>query len=276
MSVFNGRLSDNEDEYKACKSKTHDLATHVIYMHKEGGDLAEAARLIIDKIVNPTGLGAAKEVTLIKDSSYSNHNEELDRRYYSQYIQDRTPGVSSQDRKRDVRSQVAILFGFLGIIDPEPTYLYNELKRDWSSYTEAYEHISTVNRYKRAKIDKEKLKKKGRKMQRGASPQDHHYAYACRREVIEHSFADGHINAEEFRCLNQCNILDDDPKLKCYRQLFNATWASMKVRCEELCALYYGGNWVTKSHYYTLDYAQEFYNSAVSYTHLTLPTTPYV
>ena len=98
-------------------------------------------------------------------------------------------------------------------------------------------------------------------MQKGASPQDNHYAYACRREVIERSFADGHINADEFRCLNQCNRLDDDPKLKCYRQLFNATWATMKVRCEELCALYYGGNWVTKAHYYTLDYVQEFYNS---------------
>ena len=261
MRVYFGKLSDDEEVYKACKSRTYDLATHVIYMHREGGDLAEAARVMTDKIVNPMGLGAANEVTLIKNSSFADHNEELDRCYYFQYIQDRNPGVSGQNRKRDVRSQVAILFGFLGIVDPEPTHLYNELKRDWSSYTQAYEHISSVNRYKRARTDKEKFKKKGRKMQKGASPQDHHYAYACRREVIQRSFADGHINAEEFRCLNQCNRLDNDPKLKCYRLVFNATWATMKVRCEELCALYYGGNWVTKAHYYTLDYVQEFYNS---------------
>ena len=261
MRVFFGKLSNDKDEYDACKSKTYDLASHVIYMHKEGGDLAEAARLITDKIVNPVGLGAAKEVTLIKNSAFSNHNDELDRCYYFQYIQDRIPGISDQDRKPDVRSKVAILFGFLGIVDPEPTHLYNELKRDWSSYTQTYETISSVNRYKRAKTDKERFKKKGRKMQRGASPQDHHFAYACRREVIQRSFADGHINAEEFRCLNQCNILDSDPKLKRYHLLFNSTWASMKTRCEELCALYYGGNWVSKSHYYTLDYVQEFYSS---------------
>ena len=261
MQVFFGRLSNDKEEYKACKSKTHDLATHLIYMHKEGKDLAEAARLLTDKIVNPNGLGAAKEVTLIKNSAFSNHNEELDRRYYSLFIQDRAPGVSSQDRERDVRSQVAIIFGFLGIIDPEPTYLYNELKQRWSSYTKTYENISSENRYKRASIDKEKLKKKGRKMQKGSSPQNHHYAYACRREVIERSFNDGHIDAEEFRCLKQCNILDDDPKLKCYHLINNATWASMTVRCEELCALYYGGKWIKKSHYYTLQYVQDFYNS---------------
>ena len=98
-------------------------------------------------------------------------------------------------------------------------------------------------------------------MQRGANPQDHHYAYACRREVIQRSFTDGHIDAEEFRCLNQCNILDNDPKLKCHHLLSNATWASMKVWCEELCALYYEGKWVKKSHYYTLQYVQEFYSS---------------